>query len=328
VDRDVGRGERRTQFWYDGDRLAAEQDPDGRVRVYVYAAEDSLVPLVFVDYDGIDADPQDGRVHTVFVDHLGMPLLIENHRGLPVWRAAKVDPYGAIEVDPTSSIHYALRWPGHYFDRDTGLHYNRHRYYDPVLGRYLQSDPLGIAGGDNLYAYASNPLVHVDLLGLHAKPDKPAKPKDGKSPSVEDVKRGEVGSYKDLKSRAKVGDKLEHDHIPSFAAVRDEMARQKKRKLTPGEEAALRDNLTAAEVDADVHRAGRTHGSKNRDPVKRAEDGADLKSAAQKDMDAHRDNLKEKGMTDEEIDAMEEQIHKRNQEKGVYDKPLPDSLLK
>jgi RHS repeat-associated protein len=64
------------------------------------------------------------------------------------------------------------RWPGHYYDPETGLHYNRWRYYDPTLGRYLQSDPLGYAGSPvNLYAYAPNPPVQVDLLGLACDSD-------------------------------------------------------------------------------------------------------------------------------------------------------------
>src|SRR5439155_9976367 len=54
----------------------------------------------------------------------------------------------------------------HYFDRETGLHYNRFRYYSPELGRYLQSDPAGISGGLNLYAYSASPLSVVDVRGM------------------------------------------------------------------------------------------------------------------------------------------------------------------
>src|SRR5262249_54133098 len=61
---------------------------------------------------------------------------------------------------------YALRFPGHYLDEETGLFYNRFRYYSPRVGRYLQSDPIGQSGGTNLYAYPANPLVDVDVLGL------------------------------------------------------------------------------------------------------------------------------------------------------------------
>ncbi|WP_238282018.1 RHS repeat-associated core domain-containing protein, partial [Yersinia wautersii] len=61
-----------------------------------------------------------------------------------------------------------LKLQGQYLDRETGLHYNTFRYYDPVMGRFTQPDPIGLAGGINLYAYAPNPLGWVDPLGLTA----------------------------------------------------------------------------------------------------------------------------------------------------------------
>ena len=95
-----------------------------------------------------------------------MPHHIESASGQVVWRAVEIDAYGSIIVDSKSTIDYHLRWPGHRFDQDTGLHYNRYRDYDPKLGRYIEPDPLGHAGGINLYAYSKNPMVDVDLLGL------------------------------------------------------------------------------------------------------------------------------------------------------------------
>ncbi|MCY1016433.1 RHS repeat-associated core domain-containing protein [Pyxidicoccus sp. MSG2] len=161
-----GRGARQTWFYWDGERLAAELSPERRLRVYVYASHDALVPLLFVDYDGEDAAPQSGRVHTLFTNQVGVPSCIEDAAGRVVWWANHIHPYGHVEVDPSSELAFHLRFPGHYHDADTGLFYNRFRYYDPTLGRYLQSDPLGLAGGANLYAYAPNPLVQVDVLGL------------------------------------------------------------------------------------------------------------------------------------------------------------------
>ena len=59
-----------------------------------------------------------------------------------------------------------LRFQGQYYDAETGLHYNRFRYYDPDIGRFTSQDPIGLLGGDNLYAYAPNPMAWVDPLGL------------------------------------------------------------------------------------------------------------------------------------------------------------------
>ncbi|WP_437927505.1 RHS repeat-associated core domain-containing protein [Sorangium sp. So ce291] len=159
-------GKARTEFTWDEHRLAAEVGPTGALRIYVYAGPDALVPLMFIDYDSADADPRSGRAYYPIGNQIGVPLHIEDQAGSCVWRAEHVDPYGAITLLPGASVAYALRFPGHYHDEETGLHYNRFRYFSPRLGRYLQSDPIGQEGGVNLYAYAANPLLHVDVLGL------------------------------------------------------------------------------------------------------------------------------------------------------------------
>lgn len=69
----------------------------------------------------------------------------------------------------TETVQSNLRFPGQYFDSETGLHYNFHRYYDPTTGRYISSDPIGLAGGMNLYSYTqNNPINAVDPRGLEA----------------------------------------------------------------------------------------------------------------------------------------------------------------
>jgi RHS repeat-associated protein len=160
-------GKTRAFFW-DYERLAGEIQPDGHLRVYQYASRTARVPISFTDYESPDADPNSGHSYVVFSDPVGMPLCIEDQDGKVVWWAERVDPYGAIEVAPGATLEYNLRWPGHYYDPETGLHYNRWRYYDPGLARYLQSDPVGYDGSPiNLYSYCANPLVNVDLLGLN-----------------------------------------------------------------------------------------------------------------------------------------------------------------
>ena len=155
------------EFYWDENRLAAEVHNKSRTRFYVYDAPEARVPFMFMEYDSPKADPKSGRSYFVFADQRGCPIRVEDAAGKVVWQAV-VDAYGTAHVAEDASIEMPLRFPGHYFDAETGLHDNRFRSYSPELGRYLQSDPLGLAGGANLYAYPSNPLTDVDLLGLHS----------------------------------------------------------------------------------------------------------------------------------------------------------------
>jgi RHS repeat-associated protein len=83
-----------------------------------------------------------------------------------VW-SATYDAFGKATVHTGSSISNNLRFPGQYYDQETGLHYNWNRYYDPTVGRYTTSDPIGLEGGINMYAYVdSNPVHYYDPYGL------------------------------------------------------------------------------------------------------------------------------------------------------------------
>jgi RHS repeat-associated protein len=100
-------------------------------------------------------------------DHLGTPQKIVNASGITVWEAGYT-PFGQAGIF-TADIENSLRFPGQYYDKETGLHYNYHRCYDPDTGRYLTPDPIGLAGGINLYAYVNgNPVNMVDPEGLAA----------------------------------------------------------------------------------------------------------------------------------------------------------------
>jgi RHS repeat-associated protein len=153
-----------TEFFWNADQLIAEISPTGRLRIYIYADALAFTPCVFLDYDSIEADPATCRSYVVFSDQIGAPYLIEDESGQVVWRAS-IAPFGMAEVYAGARIEFNFRFPGHYDDAEIGLHYNRFRYFDPQLGRYLQSDPWGISGGHNLYAYPSNPLAVADVRG-------------------------------------------------------------------------------------------------------------------------------------------------------------------
>ena len=97
-------------------------------------------------------------------DHLGMPQLMTDEAGDVVW-TAQHSAYGEIESE-TGTRHNPWRFPGQYFDEESGLHYNYYRDYDPSLGRYLQLDPIGLLGGLNTYGYAlQNPVMYTDPTG-------------------------------------------------------------------------------------------------------------------------------------------------------------------
>lgn len=103
-------------------------------------------------------------------DHLGTPRIVTDGDTV-IWRWES-DPFGTttVQEDPdgdSTLFTYNLRFPGQYYDDETGSHYNYYRDYDPSIGRYMQSDPIGLAGAMNTYSYgASNPIRMIDPYGL------------------------------------------------------------------------------------------------------------------------------------------------------------------
>ncbi len=112
----------------------------------------------------------------VVPDHLGTPQVITDSNQNVVWENRNPQPFGAgtPNQDPDGDgrqVVFDLRFPGQYFDEESNLHYNWFRYYDPNTGRYLRSDPIGLRGGINAYAYVGgNPLTYYDPNGQYALP--------------------------------------------------------------------------------------------------------------------------------------------------------------
>jgi len=122
-------------------------------------------------WQGIQAAADDAATHDRIThyhcDHLGTPRELTDAQGNVVW-SARYKAWGRL-LHTEGEIEQPLRFQGQYEDQETGLFYNRYRYYDPDASRYLNRDPAGLSGGMNLYSYAPNPTMWIDPLGLQKK---------------------------------------------------------------------------------------------------------------------------------------------------------------
>jgi RHS repeat-associated protein len=150
-----------TVFHYDTrGRLIAETSPAGAVvREYLYLGD---IPVAVAQ----------GALAFIHTDHLNTPRLVADATGTTVWRWDQAEPFGnnPADEDPDGNsvaFDLPLRLPGQRYDAETALHYNYYRDYDSSLGRYAESDPIGLAGGLNTYAYVTGyPLAYSDERGL------------------------------------------------------------------------------------------------------------------------------------------------------------------
>jgi RHS repeat-associated protein len=182
-----------TFYGWDGDTLAWETTNEESIH-YFYEP-DSFVPLAqgtqnhaiqlhptpdWTDRDYslredplwtqvLEPTPFD-RLGFYHCDHLGTPQEITDEEGNIVW-SAQYKAWGEAKeiigkAATKAGFKNPLRFQGQYFDHETGLHYNRFRYYDPETGRFISKDPIGLNGGLNVFQYAPNPAEWFDRLGL------------------------------------------------------------------------------------------------------------------------------------------------------------------
>ncbi|WP_349921887.1 RHS repeat-associated core domain-containing protein [Aeromonas veronii] len=158
-----GADEQVTEFLWQANNLIAESRSDGAYRSFIYEPG-SFKPLVQLEGEGEQAE-----VYHYQLDHLGTPLALTHHDGHTAWQV-RYRAYGNVWKQELAEVETPLRFQGQYYDAETGLHYNRHRYYQPDTGRFITPDPIGLAGGLNNYQYTPNPTGWVDPLGLSNVP--------------------------------------------------------------------------------------------------------------------------------------------------------------
>ena len=131
------------------------------------AENDQRTGALIREYVWLDWEPlaviESGVIHFVRTDHIGRPALATDSTGTVVWTAS-YDPFGTVQASTGTPT--AIRFPGQWFQAESGLHQNWMRDYDPTTGRYVQADPLGLVDGASVYGYAGqNPGRWIDPRG-------------------------------------------------------------------------------------------------------------------------------------------------------------------
>ncbi|MEF9883964.1 putative T7SS-secreted protein [Streptomyces sp. P9-A4] len=210
--------------WDAEDRLTSVTTPDGAVWRYAYdplgrrISKQSPLETVHFTWDGAtlceqtteditltwdhaglrplaqterrtDTDSPDERFFAIVTDLIGTPTELVDESGDVAWRT-RTTLWGTTTWTRDATAYTPLRFPGQYFDPESGLHYNYFRYYDPESARYLSQDPLGLAPAPNPATYVLNPHAWSDPLGLG-----PCGPKGEKSNPFENREAARKATY-------------------------------------------------------------------------------------------------------------------------------------
>jgi RHS repeat-associated protein len=140
------------------------------------ASKQTLAQTSATEATAVQAKPKTWQVQYFHNDQIGTPRELTNEQGELTWAASYKAWGNTLKVEwlqteatpesPEAKAHQPLRFQGQYFDSETGLHYNRFRYYDPDQGRFCSRDPIGLLGGSNAFQYAPNAQGWIDSLGL------------------------------------------------------------------------------------------------------------------------------------------------------------------
>jgi RHS repeat-associated protein len=152
------------EYTYNGAGQRIKKVAGGTTRIFHYdlmghlIAETNQSGQMIAEYiyfgDQLLAMVGGGQVYYFHNDHLGTPQVLTNDSQAISWKAVYT-PFGEA-VASIQTVENPFRFPGQYYDSETGLHYNYFRYYNPQTGRYITPDPIGLEGGINLFTYVDS----------------------------------------------------------------------------------------------------------------------------------------------------------------------------
>ncbi|MER6409674.1 putative T7SS-secreted protein [Streptomyces humidus] len=189
------------RFTWDGLTLCEQisHQPDAPNTVALTWDHQDVVPLAQTERILTADDRQDEidrRFFAIATDLIGAPTELVDETGDIAWRS-RATLWGTTAWSRDSSTYTPLRFPGQYYDPETGLHYNHFRHYDPETGRYASPDPLGLAPAPNPVAYVDNPHSGCDPLGLMPKYTKEERAQKRINKVVDDiVERAQDGGFR------------------------------------------------------------------------------------------------------------------------------------
>lgn len=159
-----------TDFTWDGATLCEQTTasvalPEPVTLTWDYRDLRPIAQTERLNVAGESQDAIDSRFFAIVTDLVGTPTELVDETGSIAWRT-RATLWGTTTWASDSTAYTPLRFPGQYFDPETGLHYNHFRHYDPETARYLSPDPLGLAPAPNPVAYVHNPHAWIDPLGL------------------------------------------------------------------------------------------------------------------------------------------------------------------
>lgn len=213
-----------TTYWVDGLGQRVSKSGNGALaggrNWFAYGSDGNLLGEYTVAANATTANPVTEHVYlgdlpvgalrgtsayNVYPDQLGAPWTVENSAGGTVW-SWNHDPFGNGAATGTLT-NYNIRFPGQYYDKETGRHYNGHRDYDPKTGRYIESDPIGLSGGLNTFAYVGgNPVSMIDPSGLDPTLMTPDPNAEGPHASFSRGPSGQINKYTMFEKNPYTGD--------------------------------------------------------------------------------------------------------------------------